>query len=156
MDFKPDWVWIKKRNEASSHFVVDSSRGLANEDDGNGNARQLATNATYAEDDTSNNTGDNGLGSLIVMVLLVGSLLQMIRLYKEIIQNNDTFVACNWLANGGTTSSNSDGSITSTVQANTTMQALALLLYTGDNGSSATLGHGLQVNGASLNPWQRL
>ena len=120
--FKPDWVWIKKRNEASSHFVVDSSRGLANEDDGNGNARQLATNATYAEGDTGNNTGDGGMASFDSdgFTLGKGSYdANADSAYQRNNSNNDTFVAWNWLANGGTTSSNSDGSITSTVQANT-------------------------------------
>jgi hypothetical protein len=40
------------------------------------------------------------------------------------------FVAWNWLANGGTTSSNTDGSITSTVQANTTA-GFSIVTYTG-------------------------
>jgi hypothetical protein len=35
-------------------------------------------------------------------------------------ENSATYVAWQWKANGGTTSSNTDGSITSTVQANTT------------------------------------
>ena len=35
-------------------------------------------------------------------------------------KSGDNYVAWNWKANAGTTSSNTDGSITSTVQANTT------------------------------------
>ena len=46
-----------------------------------------------------------------------------------------------WRANGGTTASNSDGSITSTVQANTTA-GFSIITYTG-TGSTATIGHGL-------------
>ena len=53
------------------------------------------------------------------------------------------FVAACWKANGGTTSSNSDGSITSTVQANTTA-GFSVVTYTG-TGSNATIGHGLGV-----------
>ena len=55
--------------------------------------------------------------------------------------NSETYVAWNWKANGGTTSSNSDGSITSTVQANTTA-GFSIVLFTG-TGSNATVGHGL-------------
>ena len=45
------------------------------------------------------------------------------------------------MANGGTTASNTNGSITSTVQANTTA-GFSIVQYTG-TGSAATVGHGL-------------
>jgi hypothetical protein len=54
-----------------------------------------------------------------------------------------TYVAWNWKANAGSTSSNTDGSITSTVQANTTA-GFSIVTYTG-TGSNATVGHGLGV-----------
>jgi hypothetical protein len=57
--------------------------------------------------------------------------------------SNDTYVTWQWKANGGTTSSNSDGSITSTVQANTTA-GFSIVTFTG-TGSVATVGHGLGV-----------
>jgi hypothetical protein len=50
-------------------------------------------------------------------------------------------VAWQWKANGGTTASNTDGSITSTVQANK-MQGLVLLL-TQQQVQQQQLGHGL-------------
>jgi hypothetical protein len=52
-----------------------------------------------------------------------------------------TYVAWQWKANGGTTASNTDGSITSTVQANQDA-GFSIVTYTG-TGSAATLGHGL-------------
>ena len=55
--------------------------------------------------------------------------------------NSQTYVAWQWKANGGTTASNSDGSITSTVQANTTA-GFSIVTWTG-TGSTATVGHGL-------------
>ncbi len=57
-------------------------------------------------------------------------------------QNNDTFVLWNWKA-GGSGSSNTDGSITSTVSANPSA-GFSIVSYTG-TGSSATVGHGLGV-----------
>ena len=54
--------------------------------------------------------------------------------------NTETYVAWNWLA-GGTASSNSNGSITSSVSVNTTA-GFSIVSYTG-TGSSATIGHGL-------------
>ena len=52
-------------------------------------------------------------------------------------------VSWNWKANGGTTSSNSNGSITSTVQANATA-GFSIVKYTG-TGANATVGHGLST-----------
>ena len=48
-----------------------------------------------------------------------------------------------WKAGGGTTASNSNGSITSTVQSNTTA-GFSIVTYTG-TGSAGTVGHGLDV-----------
>ena len=47
-----------------------------------------------------------------------------------------------WRANGGTTSSNSDGSITSTVQANQAA-GFSIITYTGNRCNMLLLGHGL-------------
>jgi len=55
--------------------------------------------------------------------------------------NSQNYVAWQWKANGGTTASNSDGSITSTVQANTTA-GFSMVTWTG-TGSNGTVGHGL-------------
>jgi hypothetical protein len=52
-----------------------------------------------------------------------------------------TYVAWNWLANGSGVS-NTDGSITSTVSANTT-SGFSIVTYTGNSTSGATIGHGL-------------
>ena len=52
-------------------------------------------------------------------------------------------MAWQWKANGGTTSSNTDGATTSTVQANTTA-GFSIITWTG-TGSATTLGHGLGV-----------
>jgi hypothetical protein len=54
-----------------------------------------------------------------------------------------TFVSWNWKANGSG-SSNTDGSITSTVSANTTA-GFSIVSWTGNGASSATIGHGLST-----------
>jgi len=56
-------------------------------------------------------------------------------------ESGKTYVAWNWKANGGTTSSNTDGTITSTVQASTD-GGFSIVTYTG-TGSLGTVGHGL-------------
>jgi len=123
--FQPDWVWIKNRTEGSSdgsgeHMLYDSSRGVHDD---------LNSNNTSAED-----TNTNGLQEFGSTFFRPGSLTRTN-------ETGDTYVAWNWKANGGTTSSNSDGSITSTVQANTTA-GFSIVTYTG-NGSNGTIGHGL-------------
>ena len=55
---------------------------------------------------------------------------------------SDTYVAWNWKANGAG-SSNTAGSITSTVSANTT-SGFSIVTYNG-TGANATVGHGLGV-----------
>ena len=55
--------------------------------------------------------------------------------------NGGNYISYGWRANGGTTSSNSNGSITSTVQANQN-NGFSIVKYTG-GGSDGTVGHGL-------------
>ena len=50
----------------------------------------------------------------------------------------------NWKANGGTTSSNTDGDITSTVQVNQDA-GFSIMTYSGTTGDVHTIGHGLGV-----------
>ena len=63
--------------------------------------------------------------------------------FQYINGSGDSLVSWNWVANVGTTASNSNGSITSTVQANTTA-GFSIVQYTG-TGSNATVGHGLSL-----------
>jgi len=120
-DLKPDWVWIKERNNAVSHRIFDSSRGAT---------KRMFSNNTDAESTQSNsltafNTDGFSLGD-----------------GGSVNGGSDTYVAFQWAANGGTTSSDSNGSITSTVQANTTA-GFSIVTYTGNASSGATVGHGL-------------
>ena len=121
-DMQPDWVWIKERNGAADHALYDSSRGVQ---------EQLECNNDTAE--TTEATGLTAFGS---DGFTVGALAQ-------VNTSSDTYVAWGWKANGGTTSSNTDGSITSTVQANQDA-GFSIVQYTG-TGTAATIGHGLGV-----------
>jgi len=119
MDFAPDWVWIKDRGGTDPHGSYDSVRG---------SLKQLRVNLTNAE-----RTLAGSLTSFNSDGFTVG--------------NDDgtndighNFVSWNWLA-GGTASSNTNGSITSTVSANTT-SGFSIVSYAG-TGSNATVGHGL-------------
>jgi hypothetical protein len=57
--------------------------------------------------------------------------------------SSDTYVAWNWRANGGTTSSNTTGDITSTVQVDPS-GSFSIVKYTGES-ATKTVGHGLSA-----------
>jgi hypothetical protein len=120
-DLKPDWVWIKKRSASGNHSVFDSTRGVYEELITNGTNAEASDVQLLTQFDTDGftvgtNSGVNGSGA--------------------------TFVGWQWKANGGTTSSNTDGDITSTVQANTDA-GFSIVTYTGNGSANQTIGHGL-------------
>jgi len=130
--FQPDWVWIKDRSVARSHVVQDSVRGF---NDGN---KVLRTNGTDSESGT-----DNDVFGYVGNTNSDGYTLEDGTTDGRYVNNNtETYASWNWLA-GGTGVSNTDGSITSTVSANTT-SGFSIVSYTG-TGSNATVGHGLGV-----------
>ena len=117
--FQPDWVWLKSRSEAEHHTLNDSVRG-AN--------KQLYSHLSYSEaTDTDRLQSFDSNGFTLGTDVIVN-------------KNTETFVSWNWKA-GGSASSNSDGSITSSVSVNTTA-GFSIVSYTG-TGSNATVGHGL-------------
>jgi hypothetical protein len=127
LDFQPDWVWIKSRNTTGAdHKLVDVVRGSSKSLKSNENEAE----STDAEGIQSFNSDGYTLGDNDGNYNRVGR----------------TYVGWNWLA-GGTASSNTDGSITSTVSANTT-SGFSIVSYTGNGTSGATVGHGL---GSTLN-----
>jgi len=136
--FQPDWVWIKARSATRDHNLYDSVRGAT---------KWLDSQQTLAED-----TFTNGLTSFDSDGFSVGDLIKSNN-------NSETYASWNWLASN-TTASNTDGSITSTVSANTT-SGFSIVSYTG-TGSTATVGHGLGVtpkmiitkNRSSVETWR--
>ena len=129
-NLQPDLLWIKRRNAAYAHFVVDSNRNISYAQNSS-NAPYLETNSTAAE-----NNNQNWMQSVNTDGFTTG--------ISEHINStaSSTFVAWAWKANGGTTSSNGDGSITSTVQADTTA-GFSIVTYTGNSNSPSSIGHGL-------------
>ena len=121
-DLQPDWIWFKNRNTTNSHNVLDSTRGVGKTLEG--------TNNTNAEGDTSTRLTSFDSDGFTV------------RTDPSVNGNGNGIVAWQWKANGGTTSSNSSGYITSTVQANTTA-GFSIATWTGNGTGGATIGHGL-------------
>lgn len=117
--FQPDWSWIRERPNVSNHYLFDVTRG--------------ALQALYSDLANAENTVANSLTSFDSDGFSLGS-------QGGVNQSSQTYVAWNWKANGSGVS-NTDGSITSTVSANTSA-GFSIVSYTG-NGSSGTVGHGL-------------
>ena len=133
-DLQPDWVWLKSRTTTNVHLSQDSTIGATG-----GVYRYLQPDNTAAE---AVQTDGDGITSLNSDGFSLG--------YGNSNSWNSTgknYVAWQWKANGGTTSSNTDGTgITSTVQANTDA-GFSIVTYTGIGSGNAnpSVGHGLGV-----------
>ena len=125
-NLQPDWVWVKDRSTTNDHKITDSSR-LANSKP----SLTLESNTTNAQYDDADPMSTDSFDSDGFTIGTNGN-------YNT---NTNTYVAWQWKANGGTTSSNTSGNITTTVQANTTA-GFSIVTWEGAN-STATLGHGL-------------
>lgn len=115
-----DFVWIKTRNQSFSHNLFDSVRGAGNflrSDSSNaqGSASDLLKSFTSTGFTIGNGGDTNG--------------------------TSNTYVSWSWKG-GGAASSNSDGSITSSVSANTAANQ-SIVKYTGNSTQDATYATGL-------------
>ena len=120
--FQPDFTWIKNRSIAEHHILTDSVRGAP---------LNLYSNLTNAE----NNTAEF-LKSFDSNGFTVGTSV-------EVNGSSNNMASWNWKANGAGVA-NTDGSISSTVSANTT-SGFSIVSYTGNGSNGASFGHGLGV-----------
>lgn len=130
--FQPDFTWIKGRTATENHTLVDAVRGAP---------AFLISNSTYQEQSYAGKglTSFDSDGFTVYDELTGGYAVN---------QPGRNYVAWNWKANGSG-SSNTDGSITSTVSANPTA-GFSIVSYTGNGTSGATVGHGLGVAASML------
>jgi hypothetical protein len=139
--FAPDLIWIKNRTDGYSHVLQDVCRGF-------GATKNIGSNRTEAEG-TTGATGDNyghvstsdSDGFTVTHTINASDDGGTIRKGTHFSGNN--YVSWNWDANG-TGVSNTSGSITSTVSANTT-SGFSIVSYSGNGTGGATVGHGLGV-----------
>ena len=108
-DLQPDWVWIKERSSTSAHKLLDSTRGVS---------LALGTNTTNADESFA------FLSSFDSDGFTIGTSDGSTN------ASGDTYVAWQWKANGGTTTSQTGSDIDSVTQANTTSK-FAIITYTG-------------------------
>ena len=121
LDFSPDLTWIKGRSGATEHVLTDSVRGVTKELSSNDSGAE----ETVAQGLTAFNSDGFTLGT-------DGS-------YNT---SSATYAGWSWKA-GGSASSNEDGSVTSSVSANTTA-GFSIVKWTGTS-ADGTVGHGLGV-----------
>ena len=126
-DLQPDWVWLKKRNEAQNHTVYDSTRGVS---------KILFPDGTDAEATSP---------SVLTAFNSDGFSLSADALGND---NNDTYVAWQWKCNGGTTTSVSAGTVdsnstTACVRQVNTTAGFSIITYTADADGETFLEHGL-------------
>jgi hypothetical protein len=122
VSFQPDFVWVKSRSGAFSHWLNDSVRGAG---------YSLSSNLTDAETNFTayfTSFASNGFN------LAGGS--------NAFNNGSTTYVGWQWNA-GGSTVTNTSGTISAQVRANPTA-GFSVVTYTG-TGANATIGHGLGV-----------
>jgi len=119
--FQPDFTWVKKRSGVERHVLFDAVRGAGYQLSSDLTVAEVYLNYTLTSFDSDGfSNGNNGYTN----------------------ESGHTYVAWNWKANGSGVS-NTDGTITSTVSANTDA-GISIVKYTA-TGSAATVGHGLGV-----------
>ena len=130
-DLQPDFVWLKNRTLAgggsSNHMLFNSSVGIGT----GANSPYLMTDSTAAEA-----TNSNGLQAVSSNGFTPGSMTRTN-------ETNSTFVAWQWKANGGTTTSFSEsGNNPGGTRQTNTDAGFSIISYTG-TGSAGTIAHGL-------------
>ena len=126
--FQPDWVWIKDRSAVASSNILDSVRGVR---------IHLESSTTNAETTEAVGVGLTAFNSNGFSLGTDNAGAGRVNF------NGDTFVAWQWNA-GGSTVTNTSGSISAQVRANPTA-GFSIVTYTGTGVSNATVGHGLGV-----------
>jgi len=120
--FQPDWVWGKSRNSGYAWQVYDSNRGTGK----------------YLEfDNGTETTNANSLKSFDANGITVGSGATFAPY-----SNGNNVAFFNWKINGGTTTTDNNGSLTSTVQTNSEV-GISIATFTVPTQANFSFGHGL-------------
>ena len=127
LGFQPDLVWIKQRNGSGHNKLIDSSRGVQ---------KELEITDTEGGTQPAESTNTDAITAFGTDGFTAGG-------DAEYNGNTNTYVAWCWRANGGTTSTNTQGTHTCTIQANAAagFSIMTLANYTSSTG--VTIGHGL-------------
>jgi hypothetical protein len=130
--FQPDMVWSKSRTEALNHTMFDSVRGA-------GSNKELTPNGAGAE----GGANSAGFGYISAFNSDGYSWTAGSTNTENFNKSSQNYANWCWLGANGT-SANTDGTISSTVSANTT-SGFSIVSYTSNGSASQTVGHGLGV-----------
>ena len=124
LEFQPDLVWIKDRDNGNNHCLVDAVRGVG---------KYIQSDNTSAEVNNSTNS--------ISAFTSDGFTTGTGNPANESASTTKGFMSWNWKANGQG-SSNTAGSINTTYTSVNTTAGFSICKWTG-TGSAGTIGHGL-------------
>ena len=116
-------VWTKNRESTDNQIWMDSSRGAGQRLESAETGAQVLVN--------------NSLNKFLAGGQQIGS-------YADMNRSRNSFVSWNWVANSGTTSSNTDGNVTCNLQVNNTAK-FSIQTWTNTGAGTKTIGHGLGV-----------
>jgi len=131
--FKPDFLWIKRRNASERHVLT--------------NAQYDFSSGAYKWQDSSATNAQFSGGTGVASFDADGYTIKGSDSTWN--TSGSTYVAWSWKMNGGTTSTNTDGDIDSTVQVNQAA-GQSIISYTATNTTSRNIGHGLGVTPAMI------
>jgi hypothetical protein len=134
-DFTADLTWSKTRSHAESHVLMDTVR-----DAGTTLNQSISSNTANVEGTLNNSSTLTVNSTGFDLAGTSGGTLNY---------TGYTYATWLWRAGGHTGSANTDGSISSTVSANTTA-GFSIVKYTGNLTSGANIGHGLGVKPAMI------
>jgi hypothetical protein len=124
----PDFVWVKSRSNASSHTLWDSVRG-------GGGSKELLTDSTSAE-------GSQGTTNGYLSTFDAGGFSVAAGSINDVYTNESGRTYAAWcMKAGGSGSSNTDGSISSTISV-ADHNGFAIIKHTNTSGDY-TVGHGM-------------
>ena len=122
LEFSPDFVWIKNRNIVSNHVLFDTVRGTTLSLESESTASESIRSGITSFDSNGFTLGSNGNSNA----------------------NGNSHASWSWRGSDSSAVSNTAGSITSTVSANTT-SGFSIVSWSGNSTAGATIGHGLGV-----------
>ena len=131
LNFQPDLVWVRSRNQARNSYMADSSRGTN---------KTLSCTLNEEERTEANLTSFDADGF---------TLSDHYNYRQNWNESGYTYVAWCWRCAGGTTASNTSGDINSTTQTNT-KSGFSIVTYTGNGSVAQSIGHGLSSGAPEL------
>ncbi len=125
LGFQPDLIWLKNTSNVANNVWVDSLRGRGTVMYTNSSSQEAPSPAgtdvaSFDSDGFTLGTNNNG----------------------NINTNGNSYIAYCWRANGGNNSTNTDGTITSTVQVNDDA-GFSIVQFTTNGNAASRVGHGL-------------